>query len=132
MVTNYSIIHASIDVEVEQHYSCRNSFRANKVDVGSKTSYEFSEFVIKSSSAYNFRLVIFYRPPYSSEHNFYLSVFFTEFFNHIELLLLCKAPLFICEDFNIHLIAKKMVSQNLFMTYLSLLVFVNMSSKQRI
>ena len=86
---------------------CRNSFRANKVDAGSKTSYEFSEFVINSSSADNFRLVIIYRPPYSSEHNFSLSIFFTEFFNHMELLLICKEPLVICGDFNIHVNCKE-------------------------
>ena len=39
-----------------------------KVDAGSKRSYEFSEFVISSSSAHKLRLVIIYRPPYSSEH----------------------------------------------------------------
>ena len=81
---------------------CKEYLCVNKVDAGSKTSYEFSEFVINSSSAYNLRLVIIYRPPYSSEYKVSTSVFFTEFFNYLESLLLCKEPLVICGDFNIH------------------------------
>ena len=70
------------------------------MDAGSKSSYEFSEFVISSSSAHKLRLVIIYRPPYSSEHKVSSSVFFTQFSKYMESLLLCKEALVICGDFN--------------------------------
>ena len=71
-----------------------------KGDAGSKSSYEFSEFVISSSSAHRLRLVIIYRPPYSSERKVSSSVFFTQFSRYMESLLLCKKALVICGDFN--------------------------------
>ena len=77
-----------------------------KVDAGSKSSYEFSEFVISSSSARKLRLVIIYHPPYLSKHKVSSSVFFTKFSNYMESLLLCKEPLIICGDFNIHVDCK--------------------------
>ena len=98
-----------------------------KVDAGSKSSYEFSEFVISSSSAHKLRLVIIYRPPYSSEHKVSSSVFFTEFSNYMESLLLCKEPLVICGDFNIHVDLKMTLTRSLFVTYSCLLVCVSMS-----
>ena len=37
-----------------------------------------------------------------SEHRIPVSVFLAEFFSHLEPLSLCKEPLLICGDFNIH------------------------------
>ena len=81
----------------------RQSLDLRKVDSGisGKNSYEFSEWVIKSPS-HNLRVVVIYRPPYSSEHPVPLSVFLTDFSDYLESLCLCKEQLLITGDFNIH------------------------------
>ena len=48
------------------------------------------------------RIVIVYRPPYSEDHKVSISVFFDEFSDYLESLLLCKEQLLITGDFNIH------------------------------
>ncbi|XP_031573732.1 uncharacterized protein LOC116307604 [Actinia tenebrosa] len=80
----------------------RDSLCVNGVDSGNKTSFEFSEWLVNLSSAHKLRVVIIYRPPYSSEQRVPKSVFFAEFSNYLESLLLCKEPLLICGDFNLH------------------------------
>ena len=51
-----------------------DSFRVRKADAGQKSSYEFSEWLVKSSS-HTVRVVIIYRPPYSVDHQVPCSVF---------------------------------------------------------
>ncbi|CAB4003300.1 Hypothetical predicted protein [Paramuricea clavata] len=80
----------------------RDSLYVDKVDAGSKGSYEFSEWIVNLSSAQKLCMVAVYRPPYTSEHGAPIGLFFTEFFSHLESLLLCKEALVICGDFNIH------------------------------
>ena len=71
------------------------------MDGGQKDSFEFSEWIVTSSS-HNVRIVIVYRPPYSEDHKVSTSVFFDEFSDYLESLLLCKEQLLITGDFNIH------------------------------
>ena len=80
----------------------RDSLCVKKLDAGIKRSFEFSEWSVTTSS-HKLRIVVLYRPPYSSEHNVPMSVFFNEFSNYLESLLLSKEPLLISGDFNIHI-----------------------------
>ena len=75
----------------------RDTLRVNKVDAGEKTSFEYSEWVINTTS-HNLRLFIIYRPPYSDEHKVPTSVFFTEFSNYLESVLLSKEPVLLTGD----------------------------------
>ncbi|CAB4005804.1 Hypothetical predicted protein [Paramuricea clavata] len=86
----------------------RDSLQVKTVNSGEKSSFEFSECIVTSSSSRDLRVVNIYRPPYSGEHKVTTSVFFTEFANYIDLLfteafLLCKEQLIITGDFNIHI-----------------------------
>ena len=56
----------------------RDTLNVKKVDGGQKDSFEFSEWIVTSSS-HNVRIVIVYRPPYSKDHKVSTSVFFDEF-----------------------------------------------------
>ena len=80
----------------------RSSLGITKVDAGEKASFEFSEWIVTSPSLHNLRLVIIYRPPYSDEHRVSTNVFFTEFSNYLESILLSKEQLPITGHFNIH------------------------------
>ncbi|CAB4040056.1 Hypothetical predicted protein, partial [Paramuricea clavata] len=81
----------------------RDSLQVKTINSGEKSSFEFSECIVTSSSSRDLRVVNIYRPPYSGEHNVTTSVFFTEFANYIEAFLLCKEQLIITGDFNIHI-----------------------------
>ena len=80
----------------------RDSLCAKKLDAGIKRSFEFSEWAV-TTSGHKLRIVVLYHPPYSSEHNVPMSVFFNEFSDYLESLLLSKEPLLISGDFNIHI-----------------------------
>ena len=60
------------------------------VTAGEKDSLEFAEWTVTSSCSNTIRVVNIYRPPYSAEHRITTSVFFMEFANDMETLLLCK------------------------------------------
>ena len=81
----------------------RDSLAVSKANAGVSdlNSFEFSEWIVKSSP-HNMRLIIIYRPPYSEEHRVPTSVFLSEFPEYLETLLLCKEQLLITGDFNIH------------------------------
>ena len=49
------------------------------------------------------RVVIVHRPTYSADHLVTTSVFFHEFSDYIESLVMCNELLLICGDFNIHM-----------------------------
>jgi len=79
------------------------SLHVKKIDAGVslRNSYEFSEWIVKSGG-YSIRIAIIYRPPYSERHLVTTNVFFAEFPDDLESLLLCKERLLITGDFNIH------------------------------
>ena len=71
------------------------------VDAGGKDSFEFSEWLV-SCLGCSLRLLIVYRPPYSTEHKVTVSVFLREFFDYLESFVLSKEQILIAGDFNIH------------------------------
>ena len=80
----------------------RDTLTVKIVDAGEKDSYEFSEWIV-SSSCYKIRLVIFYRLPYSEDHQAPSNVFIDEFLDYLESLLLLKEQLSVTGDFNCHI-----------------------------
>ena len=81
----------------------RDSLQVKVLESAEKEPFEFSEWIVTSSSSHSLRVVNIYRPPYSEEHRVTTSVFFTEFANCFEAFLLCKEQLLITCDFNIHM-----------------------------
>ena len=79
----------------------RDSLRVTKVEVGEKSSFEFSEWTLSTVSNC-IRLVMIYRPPYSDEHKVPTTVFFREFSDYLESVLLSKEQILFAGDFNIH------------------------------
>lgn len=55
-----------------------------------------------SSSPRKLRIVIIYRPPYSSNHPVPMSIFFADFSSFLENIM-SSVPLLIAGDFNIHI-----------------------------
>ena len=80
----------------------RDSLQLIVVAAGEKDSFEFAEWTETSSCSNTIRVVNIYRPAYSAEHRITTPVFFMEFANYMETLLLCKEKLLITGDFNIH------------------------------
>ena len=64
-------------------------------------SFEYSEWIIVSGSAC-LRLVVIYRPPYSSSHPRTVGMFVTEFAEFLESAVMTAEPLVLAGDFNIH------------------------------
>ncbi|XP_068713260.1 uncharacterized protein [Montipora foliosa] len=79
----------------------RENVDVSKIDAGEKTSFEFSEWSLKTNS-FRARLSIIYRPPYSNLHPVSLKTFFDEFASYMESIILTPEPLIITGDFNIH------------------------------
>ena len=79
----------------------RDSLRVKMVDAGGKDSFEFSEWLV-SCLGCSLRLLIVYRPPYSTEHKVTVSVFLREFSDYLESFVLSKEQILIAGDFNIH------------------------------
>lgn len=73
----------------------------SKVEVGQLKSFEFSEWIVEYGSC-KLRIVVLYRPPYSTNHPVTTRVFFDEFTNYLETIILSSEPLLITGDFNIH------------------------------
>ena len=80
----------------------RNSLNVSKINSGETESFEYSECIVRSSSAHNIRLIIIYRPPYSEDHKVPVGTFLTEFSDYLESVILSKEHLLITGDFNIH------------------------------
>ena len=74
---------------------CKLPLTPQKVSAGEKTSFEFSEWIIKAPDV-RFRIVVLYRPPQPA------SIFFEEFSTYLETVITCQEPLIITGDFNIH------------------------------
>ena len=72
----------------------RDSFDASLVDGKEHDSFEFSEWILKTTNR-SIRIVAVYRPSSSSA-----SVFFDEFSSYLENIVMCPQPLVIAGDFN--------------------------------
>ena len=68
---------------------------------GERTSFEFSEWLVVSGT-YRLRVVVIYRVPYSAEHPLSTNVFFIEFTDYMECVIMFTEKVAILGDFNIH------------------------------
>ena len=80
----------------------RDSLQVTMVASGELTSFEFSEWLVVSGT-YRLRVVVIYRVPYSVEHLVSTNVFFTEFSDYMETVIMSTEKLVILGDFNIHI-----------------------------
>ena len=80
----------------------RDSLRVKKVEMGKKSSFEISEWTVTTVSNC-IRLFIIYQPPYSDKRKVPTTVFFREFSDYLESVLLCKEQILFAGDFNIHI-----------------------------
>ena len=103
-MTSFATIYALIALQ-----SCwRNSSSlprltsCQKIGVGEKESFKFSEWIVqRPSSHYPYlRFVVFDWPPYSV-HGLPISTFFSEFADFLESIVLCQEQLLISGDINI-------------------------------
>ena len=74
-----------------------DSFDASLVDGKEHDSFEFSEWILKTTNR-SICIVAVYRPPSSSA-----SVFFDEFSSYHENIVMCPEPLVVAGDFNFHM-----------------------------
>ena len=79
----------------------RDSLRVKNVDAGEKSSFEFSKWTVTTVSNC-IRLFKIYRPPYSDKRKVPTTVFFREFSDFLESVLLSKEQILFAGDFNIH------------------------------
>lgn len=79
----------------------KNNIKVTKVTGGERRSFEYSEWKVISGSRRTY-LIIIYRPPYSEAHQITSAVFYTEFAEYLESIVLSAEPLLIVGDFNIH------------------------------
>ena len=78
-----------------------NSFVVKQARAGICDTFEYSEWIIVSGSA-RLRLVVIYRPPYSSSHPRTVGMFVTEFAEFLESVVMTAEPLVLAGDFNIN------------------------------
>ena len=81
---------------------CRSSLAPSLIRSGENKAYEFSEWLIKKS-AKQLRVVIVYRPPYSTAHPVSAKTFMDDFAEYLQEIILCKESLIITGDFNFHM-----------------------------
>jgi hypothetical protein len=79
----------------------KSTLKVKKLSAGEKVSFEYSEWLIKGPKL-NTRVLVIYRPPYSTEHPVTPQMFLEEFTEYMEPVILCKEPLIITGDFNFH------------------------------
>ena len=80
----------------------RDSLRVKKVKMGEKSSFEISEWTVTTVSNC-IRLFIICRPPYSDKRKVPTTVFFREFSDYLESVLLSKEQILFAGDVNIHI-----------------------------
>ena len=80
----------------------RDSLRVKKVETGEKSSFEISEWTVTTVSNC-IRLFIIYRPPYSDKCKVPTTVFFGEFSDYLESVLLSKEHILFTGDLNIRI-----------------------------
>ena len=79
----------------------RDSLVVKQARAGICDTFEYSEWIIVSGSA-RLRLVVIYRPPYSSSHPRTVGMFVAEFAEFLESVVMTAEPLVLAGDFNIH------------------------------
>ena len=79
----------------------RDCIDVRKLNTAEKSSFELSEWLVTSGTV-RLRIIIVYRPPYSTKHPVTTCTFMTEFADYLETVVLSNEPLLICGDFNIH------------------------------
>ena len=91
---------------VEASHSFTNPlYRLSKLPLAKKTSFQFAEYTIFSdlrSGADKIKLLVIYRPPYSTAHRVTVATFLDEFANYLEPIILSPEPIVIAGDMNIH------------------------------
>ena len=86
-------------------YFCAILFQSShlkQLENYSKNSFEYSEWKICPFGSMMFKLIIIYRPPYSSTHPVSMGTFFNELIEYLESVILCPHPVLITGDFNVH------------------------------
>ena len=78
------------------------NFKVTLIDGGEKRSFEYSEWNLTLLNR-TIKTLAVYRPPYSQTHPVSSSVFFEEFSNLLESIVMCTEVLVISGDFNFHL-----------------------------
>ena len=79
----------------------RSEISVNNIIAGEKPSFEFAEYIVSSINS-KIRLLVVYRPPYSSMHPISVTSFIDDFGDYLETIILSPEPLLIAGDFNIH------------------------------
>ena len=79
----------------------RDNINVCKLESGSRNSFEFSEYLVCTGSL-RIRLVIIYRPPYSTNHPVTVNSFIDEFSEYLETVILPNDLLCLTGDFNVH------------------------------
>lgn len=79
----------------------KDSIYVSNIASGSKSSFEFSAYLL-SSGSFRLRLAIVYRPPYSQNHPVTISTFLEEFSEYLESIILSSEPLCLIGDLNVH------------------------------
>ena len=89
----------------------RKDYKVSKSNCGEKLSFEFCDWLISWQNC-RLRICTVYRPPYSDNHPVTTNVFFEEFSDYLESVVLCDEPLCILGDFNIHMEDIQNLDQN--------------------
>ena len=79
----------------------RDNINVCKLESGSRNSFEFSEYLVCTGSL-RIRLVIIYRPPYSTNHPVTVNSVIDEFSEYLESVILSNDLLCLTGDFNVH------------------------------
>ena len=79
----------------------RDNITVCKLESGSRNSFQFSEYLF-CTGPLRIRLVIIYRPPYSTNHPVTVNGFIDEFSEYLESVILSNDLLCLTGDFNIH------------------------------
>lgn len=79
----------------------RDDISVQEKEAGEKESFEFAEWKLATKTS-KVSLILVYRPPYSTKHPVTTKVFFSEFSELLESVVLRPNPIIICGDFNIH------------------------------
>ena len=80
----------------------RDSFTTNRNSSKKQSSFESADWIVSRNNT-RLRVIIIYRPPYSSNHSISISTFLDEFSSYLESVVICSEPLIIAGDFNIHM-----------------------------
>ena len=102
LVIIYQIVVVQTHGEVELLSSTKKIFLLRKYLQLILNSFEYSEWNIRLVGSMMFKLVIIYRPPYSSSHPVSIGAFFNELTEYLESVILCPHPVLIPGDFNVH------------------------------